>query len=62
MNSAAAFENELERQFEKLQQLREAAKPFVALQHYLEHGYTGSGNAPLTITREDLRKLAEAAK
>jgi ferric iron reductase protein FhuF len=45
----------------KLQQLREAAKPFVALRHYFEHGYTVS-NKPLTITRGDLRNLAEAAK
>jgi hypothetical protein len=38
---------------------REAAKPFVALQHYFEHGHTG-GNDPLTITRDDLRKLARS--
>jgi hypothetical protein len=62
LNSAPAFESELESLLQKLRQLREAAKPFVALQHCFEHGYTGPGNAPLTITREDLRKLAEAAK
>ncbi len=61
LNSTRAFENEHDRLLEKLQQLREAAKPFVALQHYFEHGQTG-GNDPLTITRDDLRRLAEAAK
>jgi hypothetical protein len=62
LNSTPIFENEPDRLLEKLRQLREAAKPFVALQHYFEHGYVGPGNDPLTITREDLRKLAEAAK
>jgi hypothetical protein len=62
VNSAPAFENERDRLLEKLRQLREAARPFVALQHYFEHGYIGPGNDSLTITREDLRKLAEAAK
>jgi hypothetical protein len=38
LNSTRAFENEHDRLFEKLRQLREAAKPFVALQHYFEHG------------------------
>jgi hypothetical protein len=61
LNSTRAFESEHDRLLEKLQQLREAAKPFVALQHYFEHGHTG-GNDPLTITRDDLRKLAEAVK
>ena len=61
LNSTRAFENEHDRLLEKLQQLREAAKPFVALQHYFEHRHTG-GNDPLTITRDDLRRLAEAAK
>jgi hypothetical protein len=61
LNSTRALENEHDRLLEKLRQLREAAKPFVALQHYFEHGYTG-GNDPLTITRDDLRRLAEAAK
>ena len=60
-DSTRAFESEHDRLLEKLQQLREAAKPFVALQHYFEHGHTG-GNDPLTITRDDLRKLAEAVK
>ncbi len=41
LNSTRAFENEHDRLLEKLQQLREAAKPFVALQHYFEHGHTG---------------------
>jgi hypothetical protein len=54
LNSAPAFESELDRLLQKVRQLREAAKPFVALQHYFEHGYTGPGNYPLTITREDL--------
>jgi hypothetical protein len=62
LNSAPAFENELDGLLQKARQLREAAKPFVALQHYFEHGYTGPSNDPLTITREDLRKLAEAAE
>jgi hypothetical protein len=61
LNSAPAFESELDRLLQKVRQLREAAKPFI-LQHYFEHGYTGPGNSPLTITREDLRKLAKAAK
>jgi hypothetical protein len=62
MNSAPAFESEIDTLLQKLRQLREAAKPFVALQHCFEHGYTGPGNDPVTITHEDLRKLAEAAK
>jgi hypothetical protein len=40
LNSAPAFESELDRLLQKVRQLREAAKPFI-LQHYFEHGYTG---------------------
>jgi hypothetical protein len=43
------FENNPVLLLRKLQQLREAAKPFVALHHYFEHGSITVSNKPLTI-------------
>ena len=62
MNSTRAFENEHDRLLEKLRQLREAAKPFVALQHYFEHGYTGGNDPRQRDNRATIcARLAEAS-